>query len=406
MLDWGVSEHSRSSPQKIRFVQPRPRLSQRPRKSRHHRVCLRRKSNRRWLVTDRYSSFSSLVECRGQPLLDLSLYVSTENYHSITRPAYLPLLPRDYQWLVPSKHRTAAKSRTEHLNLSSLDIDSNGNDQETRPVGSNLVPGSLRSSHQTISSLLNQPRHASRFRLEALAKEFLSPLQELLGEKRYMISDEGLSSLDCLAFAYLALSLIPNVPQSWLADSMKTRYPALCTYVKNLIQELFNGPVNIDTFSDSQLQDSASPEQGTKVGNSLPWSSLRQNSLRKPAIVAFLDHTLKSVPFVGDLYSPTIVQKSDPKLQNPTGSWSLHAGSFPTTVVACTGLAASIFIVYSVLSDTPAPRRSLSDMGEIGAMLAMTNLGRMGSRDGDRGRKDNLVPFTEGTIALEESGGL
>lgn len=262
-------------------------------------------------MTDRYTRFSSLVECRGQPLLDLSLYVSTENYHSVTRPAYASLLSWNYQWFVPSQHRTAAKSRTERLNLSSLDLDSNGNEQGTRPVGSNLISESLRTSRQTISSLLNQPQHASRFRLEALAEEFFDPLQDLLDEKRYMISDE-LSSLDCLAFSYLALALIPKLPHSWLADSMRTRYPALCTYVNNLIQELFNGPVNIeDAFLDQQHKDSARSEQnGTKARRSLPWWPPWQNHLRKPPISTFLDYTLGSIPLVRDLYNPLIIKSS------------------------------------------------------------------------------------------------
>ncbi|MCJ1348082.1 hypothetical protein MMC31_006313 [Peltigera leucophlebia] len=96
-----------------------------------------------------------------------------------------------------SQLRTATKSRTEYLDIFSLDLDSIGKEPpRNRNFGQVLIPKSLRSSRQTLSSLLQQTPQTSRFRLEALADAVFSPLEQLLDKTRYMLSNKEPSNLD------------------------------------------------------------------------------------------------------------------------------------------------------------------------------------------------------------------
>lgn len=375
------------------------------------------------IVADSLFSFSSFVECNGRPLLDLSLYVSAENYHSTTRLAYSRILPWPYPWFLPSWRRAAAKTRTEHLNLSSRDLDSNSNEQRTLTTGSGLIPESLRTSRQTLSSLLFQPQRTSRFRLEALADAFFEPLDRLLDGKRYMISNERPSSLDCLAFAYLALSLIPDVPQPWLADSMKSRYPALCIYVKDLVQEFCGGAANAeDAFPDLQLEVSTgldNDRKGTKGECVLPWRSSQQYIL-KSATAALLESTFASIPILGDLHNPRISKQESSqivKIDNESTSLSVgdSQGKFdilPTFLAVGTVLITlGSYLAFSGLPHISngwmaTNRRTLSDMGEAGAMLSALDFGSHDSKPVDQWPRNETIPITEVDVTVEASSNL
>lgn len=374
------------------------------------------------MVAYSLSRFSSFVECNGRPVLDLSLYVSAENYHSTTRLAYSRLLRWPYPWFLPSRRRAAAKARTEHLNLSSLDLDSSSIEQRTLTTGSDIIPESLRRSRQTLSSLVFQPQHASRFRLEALAQAFLEPLDQLLDGKRYMISNERPSSLDCLAFAYLALCLIPDVPQPWLAESMKIRYPALCVYVKDLAQELCGGPVSVeDAFPDLQLEDSTGlgrNQKDTKGKSVLPWSVSQQHILQS-ATTTLLERAFESIPILGEFHSPKILkQESSPtgKVDNESASLREEAlqGRLdlrPIFLAVGTVLVAlGSYVAYSGLPNLSdawmAPKQNLSDMGEAGALLSLVDFGSYDSKPVDQRLRDDTIPITEVDVTVEESSNL
>lgn len=193
------------------------------------------------------NSFSSFVESQGQPLLDLSLYVSTQNYTNITRPIYntIQSFPRPY--VTPPAVRAAAKNRTEYLGLSSLDIDS----EDVNPTNNkSIIPESLRLPRQTVTSLLAAaPENKAQIRLDSLASNFFTPLQGLRSSKRFFLSSSEPSSLDCLAFGYLSLCLLPDLPQPWLARTMRQKFPQLCAFVHELQRSFFGGPCSVvDAF--------------------------------------------------------------------------------------------------------------------------------------------------------------
>lgn len=311
-------------------------------------------------------------------MLDLSLYVSTENYNSSTRPAYAKILQWPQQWFIPSQLRTAAKSRTEHLDPFSIDLDSGGKElSRNRNFGQDLIPKSLRSSRQTLSSLLQQTQRTSRFRLEALAEAMFSPLVQLLGKKRYMISNNEPSNLDYLAFAYLALAFIPVVPQPWLKETMREKYPTLCTYVENLMQEFFHGLSNVnDALPDHELR-SRHPELFR--GFSLPWSPPPRNGIMS-ATSALISHALDSLSLLAD--SKIIKRKDMPSEDKQLQlSSTVSSGKLPAMVTLGSGLVVVCsYLVYSGIANFPfsgkeSRPRTLAGLGEAGALLSFLDAG-------------------------------
>lgn len=89
-----------------------------------------------------------------------------------------------------------------------------------------------------LGGLLSAPIYAARFKLDTLSNELLDPLSDLLGKKGYLLEDEQPSSLDCLAFGYLALMLYAPVPQAWLKETIQTKHPRIARYIQRLREEL------------------------------------------------------------------------------------------------------------------------------------------------------------------------
>lgn len=343
----------------------------------------------------RYSSF---IEFHGQQLLDLSLYVSSENYNSSTRPEYAKILQWPQKWYIPPQLRKAAKTRTEHLDVFSIDLDSTGQEPpKTRNSGEDLIPKSLRGSRQTLSSLLQQTQQTSRFRLEALAEAMFNPLEQLLGTKRYMISDKEPSTLDYLAFAYLALAFIPVLPQPWLTEIMRAKHPTLCAYVENLMQEFFHGPANID----DAFQDHGLPSKDPEILRrySLPWSPSPQNGIMSAAS-ALISHSLGSLSFQD---SSKIIKKKCMPLEDTQHQLSSTASSgiLPAAVALASGLVAVCsYLVYSGVVNFPfsekeSKPRTLTDLGEAGAMLSFIDAGI------PQPRLNDMVPVAEVAVTAD-----
>ncbi|KAJ6141282.1 hypothetical protein N7470_010178 [Penicillium chermesinum] len=191
-------------------------------------------------------AFSSFIESRGQTLIDLSLYVSSQNYYGNTSPAYGNLLQWPNQWILPPKLHSAAKARTGHLGFSSLDLQALEEQRErehsaaaaTGQVPKNLIPR----PRDTVSTLLGRTAKQDSFRIDALTSEFFEPLEAMLGQKPFLLASDETdlpSSLDCIALGYLALALIPELTFPWLRDAMRAKAPLLSAYTERLRQRCF-----------------------------------------------------------------------------------------------------------------------------------------------------------------------
>ncbi|KAF2254610.1 hypothetical protein BU26DRAFT_417413 [Trematosphaeria pertusa] len=205
-------------------------------------------------LTDR-TAFISFLESTASPLLDLYLYISSENYNSTTSSAYTAILPWYTNYTIPSRRRDLARTRTAHLGLSSLDVHEAS--QEAHGLGSGTASSEYEAAKRAaglpsdskpnvfqmgrgkgLGGLLSAPIYAARFKLDTLSNELLDPLSDLLGKKGYLLEDEQPSSLDCLAFGYLALMLYAPVPQAWLKETIQTKHPRIARYIQRLREEL------------------------------------------------------------------------------------------------------------------------------------------------------------------------
>ncbi|KAK4231211.1 Metaxin-1 [Podospora fimiseda] len=186
------------------------------------------------------------------PLIALSLYVSSTNWSSTTRPAYSKILPMPLPWIEPSNVRAAMVQRAEHLGMSSLDTDAEAEKREAAEKASNAagwisVPPALR---KTTSEAM-APEFTRRIKLEKLARDVLDVIKDInLGD-----GDEGLR---CLAFAYLSLMLVDEVPRKWLSETVrgKDEYRDLVRFVVRFRDDVFAGkdlPWMRDEDSESAL---------------------------------------------------------------------------------------------------------------------------------------------------------
>ncbi|KAF4615628.1 hypothetical protein G7Y89_g15278 [Cudoniella acicularis] len=319
-------------------------------------------------------AFSSFVESHGQPLIDLSLYVSSQNYTTVTRPLYNTIQSFPLPYLTPPSIRATAKQRTEHLGLSSLDIDSE--EGETSHEKS-IIPESLRRPKNSISSLLAaSPETSAQIRLDALATDFFGPLQKLKGKKQYLVSDSHFSSLDCLALGYLSLMLIPELPQLWLAKTMRRKFPDLSTWTEELGRTVFGGPVDISDAFLTKVNESEAETPKTKGSNPLPWRAPLNGGMVGVGGV-FLSSMADSIPVIGQLRRNTRMRQHGGKTPGDeiqSSSW--QSITIIGSLVAALGLAVGYMFHEGLISlpsnEEPEKRGNntgLDAFGDAGAAL-------------------------------------
>ena len=235
--------------------------------------------------------------------------------------------------------------------------------------------------------MMKEKQSGARFRLDALVDAAFSPLQELLGKKKWMLSDESASSLDCLALGYLSLAVIPELPQSWLAEGLRGRYPDLCRYVDG-VKGIFGGKVTVeDAVPNLSEEDSAMIQEQSET--TLPWRAPERSI--GSASASILNRTLDSVPF----YNRTIVTASSIQSSHATDAppHSLTSTLLPPLLASAGAIAAIAgYLLYSSLGTQESEKRRLSDMGEAGAMFAALDFGEP--------KKEVRVPPTEGRVPV------
>lgn len=190
-------------------------------------------------------AYLSFLESRGLPLLDLSLYVSSDNYTTVTRSALSDILPWPQSWTVPQRLWESARKRSEHLGLSGLDVDAT-REKELKKENEGLsaaIPKSLRLPKKSVTSLLGSSAEQVRFRLEAVTADFFEPLEVLLQGKKYFLGDE-VSVLDCFALALLSQMSTSGLPQPWLLEALE-KYPDLRRWTCENKEKTFGATANL-----------------------------------------------------------------------------------------------------------------------------------------------------------------
>lgn len=260
-------------------------------------------------------------------------------------------------------------------------------------------------------ALVKRPQHAARFRLDALADAFLGPLQQLLGKKSYMLSDDQPSSLDCVALAYLALAYTPQLPHAWLREIMTARYPELCAYVDRLSVGIFGGPVHVSHallgLEDDSDKADTNPHTGSR--DFLPWRRPEQQNFTA-AGSAFLYATLKSLPLAQTLQRSNILldeKVAEGRRPGVTYDPNLKQDKIllPLLALGSTIAALGAYLFYSSnLSEPASQGNSLSAMGEAGAMLDMAAFGRYSSVPSGETPRPGRVPVgLEVDVVVDEN---
>ena len=271
-------------------------------------------------------------------------------------------------YLTPPSVRARAKQRTDNLGLSSLDIDTD--DGEKNPESS-IIPESLRRPKNTVSSLLAaSPETNAQIRLDSLATAFLEPLQQLKGKRQFFASNAQFSSLDCLALGYLSLMLVPDLPQPWLARTLRKKFPELCAWTEELGKTVFGPPVSVE--------DAFTIHEKISRTKNLPWKTPNNRGIIGVGGV-FMSSMADTIPVVGQLRRNTRMRQHGGKTPGDDGrstSWQTIAAV--ASVIAGLGLAVGYMFNQGMLSfssteEAEQKRRSpgLGALGEAGAALSV-----------------------------------
>ncbi|KAH7079126.1 Eisosome component PIL1-domain-containing protein [Paraphoma chrysanthemicola] len=280
------------------------------------------------------TAFIAFLQSVATPLIDLSLYVSAENYNQATSSAYTAILPWYANYTVPPKRRDLARARTAHMGLSSLDIDATADEgfapgrgtasseyeaaKRAAGIPTDGPPSVLRMGRgKGIGGFLGAPVYAARFKLDALSNELLEPLADLLGKKQYLLHEGRPSSLDCLAFGYLSMLYYPAVPQAWLKETIQTKFPRVASYIGALRKEFFSKE---ETYAPDVWSISAG-NMHEKSSQILPWKPNPQTLSNKASVAA--REMFGNIPLISALARRTTVVDSNSSQVSVTNQSSL-----------------------------------------------------------------------------------
>jgi hypothetical protein len=341
-------------------------------------------------VTDNVSRFIAFLESNATPLIDLSLYVSAENYNTSTSSAYTAMLPWYANYTVPPKRREIARARTAHMGLSSLDVDSTPDEgfapgrgtasseyeaaKRAAGIPTDGKPTALRMGRgKGIGGFLSTPVYAARFKLDALSNELLEPLADLLGQADYLITGKHISSLDCLAYGYLSLLLYPRVPQAWLKETMQTKFPRLASYLRRVRKEVFAD----EEVDPAQVWSISNRVSTARSGAKLPWRNKYQSLAT--GTWSGIREIVGNMPLLSTLVQSTpVVHLESPQTSRPVHS-SLPSPAFINTLLGATA-AATIGFASLAIHHRRTPRdgalifwalRPSTGLGEAGSILSV-----------------------------------
>lgn len=243
-------------------------------------------------------ALSSFLDSRGLPLIDLSLYVSSDNYTSCTRRAFSEMLSWPRSWTTPQRIREKARTRSEHLGLSALDVDA-AREKQARGENEGLtahIPKSLRRPKQTVIGLLGSNAQQARFRIDAVCAEFFEPLDDRI-KNRNGTSENHITTVDCLAVGLLALMLLPDLPQPWLQETVKTKYPDVSKWASAQY---------VVAFGSTSTNPHQIIEGGEDTG--LPWQKPEPRSWSQ-ATSTLLESVIDSLPILHSQNRTTEIDK-------------------------------------------------------------------------------------------------
>ncbi|KAM0717646.1 hypothetical protein Q7P37_007498 [Cladosporium fusiforme] len=366
------------------------------------------------------TALTSFLTTQAPTLLSISLYVSSENYRHATRPAFTAILPWHSNYIIPPRRRAVARAMTDHLNISSIDVDSvheDNNNESSSGVGKDPSQQGFETQAKeraslllprkdTVRSLLQRPEHAAMFRLHAVAEEFFAPLSDVLGkEKDFLLGTKEPTYVDCLAYGYLALMFYPNVPQAWLAKTMKEKYGNLARFVERMHKRL-GLSTKVEDVLD--LAKSANEEDvgGRRKAKSmeLPWCPPAKPTVTE-TVSRITRELVEQIPYMKS--PPTVLSLHSPRQP----FWQRHLSTLLLGTFASIALGSYYALRTGLLvwpHGQPVQlfgRKRFADYGHLGA--ALSGIGLLGQQASAYGQQtDNHATLVEMDVEVRGDGAL
>ncbi|KAI1129210.1 hypothetical protein F5Y10DRAFT_276909 [Nemania abortiva] len=294
-------------------------------------------------------AYSSYLDTRGSGLIALSLYASPNAWVELTRPAYSALLPFPLTWTVPTSIRAAAIEKAESLGLGYLAAEAEADEAAAKGGAETTSTGFLRLREQLGPRRSMQPEQTAAIRFQQLADDFFTTLDDLRGSRKFLLGTPDPSSLDFLAYGYLALMRV------------QTPYPILARSL------MANGRPSIQFLQAMEAESQ---------GYVLPWQEPKPRGLPRTMGI-FADGAIENIAGAGENWRRWrrggIKSNEEEEAQTPTGILLAVGG-------AAAGLAAAVgtAVLFRGLApfgasthrfEAPKEERGLYRFGEIGAML-------------------------------------
>ncbi|KAI5846679.1 outer mitochondrial membrane transport complex protein-domain-containing protein [Tricharina praecox] len=192
------------------------------------------------------TAFTAYVQSRGGEVVDLSLYADEKNFTAVTRPGFASLLGWPECYYYPTVERRRARGRTAHLGVGlggAGDGEGAGGMEVLGETPGERAVRAARAGGGAGGVEGEVGRTKREVQLSRVCADFLSPLARMVADSPGPFwFGAAPSSLDCWVLGYLALLLIPDMPQDW-AKSAVQREPRLAAYVHDMRARLLEGVV-------------------------------------------------------------------------------------------------------------------------------------------------------------------
>lgn len=294
-------------------------------------------------------AYSSYLNTRGSGLVALSLYASPNAWVELTRPAYSALLPFPLTWTIPTAIRATAIDKAESLGMGYLAAEAEADEAAATGSGAETTPtGFLRLRQQLGPRKSMQPEQTAAIRFQQLADDFFITLDDLRSSRKYLLGTPSPSSLDFLAYGYLALMKV------------QTPYPILArTLMSN------NRPsIQFLQMMEAALQGSALPRQASRP-RGLPGT-----------MSIFADGAIESIAGVGESWRRWrhggIKSDQEGNIQNPTQILLVVGGAVASLAAVGAAVLFHWLTPFGEIThrfEAPKEDEDIYRSGEIGALL-------------------------------------
>jgi sorting and assembly machinery component 37 len=276
------------------------------------------------------------------------------------------------------------------------------------------IPKSLlKKPQETVISLLAQEQHQNQFRLDAITSVFLGPLDDLLGRKPFLLLENQLSSLDCLAVGHLSLALYPALPHPFLQTALKEKFPRLASYTERVSKACFGNPVDPKAYLTEVSSD---PRRKSYESAPLPWRPEPTRSFTDMGIQV-LENFADSIPILSQFRANNRLRHAaaDPGLEDiqknqlSTLSRDQRRELYAQICTVVGGISAFIgylFYVglFSIESDEEEEEiEGDGSFGEAGELLGLGSVRSVPRTRQDREVRDEPLPNV--TVEIQPSDG-